>query len=108
MPERPTLIVSDSEHRKSFRAMTHKSEAKSSATIVGGDAHIAPQGVSQQCLTAKRSAYVPTIICIETSDPFPVIRTMEEHSANLLAMSCGQGPDITFRMFYSLEDSSGV
>ncbi|HQD90063.1 MAG: hypothetical protein GX176_06075 [Syntrophomonadaceae bacterium] len=45
-----------------------------------------------------------TIICIETSDPFPVIRTMEEHSARLLAMSCGETSDITFRMFFSLED----
>lgn len=48
-----------------------------------------------------------TIICIETSDPFPVIRTMEEHSANLLVMACGPGPDLTFRMFYSLEEYSG-
>ncbi|MDI9479421.1 MAG: hypothetical protein ACOXZ6_06540 [Syntrophomonadaceae bacterium] len=45
-----------------------------------------------------------TIICIETSDPFPVIRTMEEHSVHLLAMSCGDSPDITFRMYYYLED----
>lgn len=49
-----------------------------------------------------------TIICIETCDPFPVIRTMEEHSAHLLTMSCGQGPDITFRMVYFLEDPSGA
>ena len=44
-----------------------------------------------------------TIICIETSDPFPVIRTMEEHSVHLLAMSCGVSPEITFRMYYYLE-----
>jgi len=47
---------------------------------------------------------VAPIICIETDNPFPVIRTMEEHSARLLAMTCGEGPDITFRMFYFLED----
>lgn len=45
-----------------------------------------------------------TIICIETGDPFPIIRSMEEGPAHLLAMSCGDTPEMTFRLFYSLED----
>lgn len=47
-----------------------------------------------------------TILCIETEEPFRVIRTMEEHSARLLAMSCGEKSALTFRLFYAWEQEN--